>query len=187
MDSLNQPHGRRTLIAGAAGLGLASVIGGSLVRAQATPEPSGGTTTDTTTQDTDRAAEAATRYDDFVAKLATNLGNTDSAAVDTAIRASLTDIVDERLAAGEISANDATAAKTAIASSAAPILGLFAAARYDGGSGRFGGHGRPGDFGPGGFGPGGFGSGGRPGDDETGDDTDPADTDTTDATPVAAV
>lgn len=177
MDSLNQPHGRRTLIAGAAGLGLASVIGGSLVRAQATPEPSDGTTTDATTEETDRATEAAARYNDFVAKLATNLGGTDSTAVDAAIRASLTDIVDERLAAGEISANDATAAKTAIASNASPVLGLFAAGGHDGGFGRFGGHGRPG----------GFGFGGRPGDDETGEDTDPADTDTTDATPAAAV
>lgn len=173
MDLVNRPHGRRAVIVGAAGIGLASIVGGSLVHAQTTPEAGDATPTDETTpEQTDRSAEAAARYDDFVSKLATNLGNTDPTAVDTAIRTSLTTIVDERLAAGEISANDADAAKTAIASSPAPIFGIFAGTFRGGGrdGGRWGRTGGPG-------------FGGRfCGDSDTGTDTD-----TNDSTPAASI
>jgi hypothetical protein len=53
-------------------------------------------------------------YDEFVAGLAANLGISDPATVDTAIKETLKQKVDEQLAAGEISANEATARKERI-------------------------------------------------------------------------
>lgn len=180
MDDIRKPIGRRTVFAGAAGLGLATLVGGTLVRAQDTPAtgeatPTTGTDTDTTTDEAtlreEFAAEAGARYDDFVSRLAGNLGITDSTQVDTGIRTTLTDLVDARLAAGEISANDADAARTAIADNPAPLVGLFMAGRRDG---------------PGGFG---RGRGGfhRPGmSDQPDDDTDGTD-ETSPATPGATI
>lgn len=173
----SKPFGRRTVVAGAAGLGLATLVGGSFVRAQdtpATPTPDDGSdaATDDSTQREEFEAEAGARYDDFVSRLAGNLGGVDSTTVDTAIRATLTDLVDARLAAGEISANDADAARTAITDSPAPLLGMFLAGRGDG----------PGGFG--GRGHGGFGGPGTPGDDSPDDGTDDT---TDDATPAATV
>ena len=174
MNNLNRPHGRRAVLAGAAGLGIAAIAGGSFAVAQATPDASDGTTTGTTTNDTttdtaDRSAEAAARYDDFVTRLSGNLSIGDSTTVDAAIRAALTAMVDERLAAGEISANDATAAKAEIASSPSPVFGLFGGPH---GGGR-GGHG--GEF------------SGRSDDNDgpNGSESSDDDTGTTDATPSA--
>jgi hypothetical protein len=53
-------------------------------------------------------------YDEFVAGLAANLGISDLATVDTAIKETLKQRVDEELAAGEISANEAAARKERI-------------------------------------------------------------------------
>lgn len=173
MTRLTQPFGRRTMIAGAAGLGIATVVGGSLVAAQATPEPSDPATDDATTDDTafaDREAVAAERYQTFVTELAAALAISDTATVDTGIRTALTALVDARLAAGEISADDAETLTTEIASAPAPLLGgLIAGRRGRGGRG-----GRPGVGFPGGV--------GRDSDADSDDDTD---TDSADPSTVA--
>lgn len=179
MTRLTQPFGRRTMIAGAAGLGIATVAGASLVAAQATPEPSDPATDDMATDDTafaDREAVAAERYDTFVTELAAALAISDTATVDTGIRTALTAMVEARLAAGEISADDAETLTTEIASAPAPLLGgLIAVRRGPGGRG-----GRPGV----GF-PGGVGGAGRANDPDD-DDTDPDSADpSTVATPTA--
>ena len=64
---------------------------------------------------------AADRYQDFLDRLAGNLGGTDAAALDAAIRTTLKQTVDERLAAGEISANAADALKQQIDSADFPL------------------------------------------------------------------
>ena len=175
MDDIRKPIGRRTVFAGAAGLGLATLVGGTIVRAQDTPDTGDGTpTTDTdgTTDETStNEAEAGARYDDFVSRLAGNLGITDPSQVDTGIRTTLTDLVDARLAAGEISANDADAARTAIADSPTPLGGRFRVGHGD----------DPGGFGRG---RGGFGRSGMS--DQPDDDTDGTD-ETSPATPAATV
>ena len=129
MDDIRKPIGRRAMFAGAAGLGLATLVGGTLVRAQDTPDTGDGTPTTDTNGMTDETSTnevaAGARYDDFVSRLASHLGIADSTQVDTGIRTTLTDLVDARLAAGEISANDADAARTAITDSPAPLGGLF--------------------------------------------------------------
>lgn len=180
--SKNTPFGRRTIFASAAGLGLATLVGGSLVRAQDTPAPGTpdastniGTETDEATLRAEFEAEAGARYDDFVSRLAGNLSIADSAEVDTAIRTTLTNLVDARLEAGEISANDADAARTAITDNPAPLMGIFLAGRGDG-PGGFGGRGRGGMDGSGMF-----------GDDASDDDTDDGTDDDSDATPAATV
>ena len=62
-------------------------------------------------------------YDGFVALvLAANLGISDPATVDTAVKETLKQRVDEQLAAGEISANEATARKERIDGEALRIL-----------------------------------------------------------------
>ena len=142
---------RRRVLAGAAGLGAAALMGAKLAQAQtatATPE------TDTTEPD------EVTYYDNFVGKLAANLSISDAGTVDTAIRASLTEIVDEELAGGHISQDTATKLKENIASGDVPFL--FPGRR---GMGRHG--------------------GGKPGDknDDNGDTTDD---DSVDATPTSA-
>ena len=83
-------------------LAVGAVIGRGVFAQTATP--AAGSTTSSTTQ-----------YQDFVAKLATNLRIADSATVDTAISTTLTQMVDDALASGSISTDEATAAKTAIA------------------------------------------------------------------------
>jgi hypothetical protein len=106
---------RRRVLAGTAGLGAAALLGAKLVQAQtATGTPDAGTgTTDTDEQ---------TYYDNFIGKLAANLNISDAATVDTAIRASLTEIVDEELAGGHISQDTATRMKENIASGDVPFL-----------------------------------------------------------------
>ena len=144
---------RRRVLAGTAGLGAAALLGAKLVQAQtATGTPEAGTgTTETDEQ---------TYYDNFVGKLAANLNISDAATVDTAIRDSLTEIVDEELAGGHISQDTATKLKENIASGDVPFL-------FPGRRG-LGGHG-----------------GGTPGDknDDNGDTTDD---DSVDATPTSA-
>ena len=146
---------RRRVLAGTAGLGAAALLGAKLAQAQtATGTPEAGA--DTTEMD------EQTYYDNFVGKLAANLNISDAATVDTAIRDSLTEIVDEELAGGHISQDMATKMKENIASGDVPFL-------FPGrhGMGRHGGAMR----------------GGKPGDkSDDGDTTD----DSVDATPTSA-
>ena len=162
MDAAANQFGRRRLIAGTTaglGLGLAAIAGVSLANAQSTPEASDDATGDTlSTPDDAFVARATERYDEFVAGVAGALSIPDTAAVDTAIRASLTGMVDSRLADGEISANAAETARTAIASSPAPLAGLLMAGR--------------GGFGHGGRGLGGRGTGDRDTDSRRDGDSD---------------
>src|SRR3954451_18613964 len=148
---------RRRVLAGTAGLGAAALLGAKLVQAQtATGTPEAGTgTTETDEQ---------TYYNNFVSKLAANLNISDAATVDTAIRDSLTELVDEELAGGHISQDTATRLKENIASGDVPFL--FPGRR---GMGRHGG--------PMG--------GGKPG-DKSDDNGDTDDDDSVDATPTSA-
>jgi hypothetical protein len=159
---------RRRVVAGAAGLGAASLLGLRMAHAQdTTATPGAGTTvTDETTDATDATDLRAESYQDFVDKLAANLGMTDTASVDTAIRDSLKAMIDDRLAAGEISANSATEWTAEIDSSVAPLrVGFF------GDGGPRGGHGPGGDRGNG------MKPGRAPGmDDDSNDSTTPTDT-----------
>jgi hypothetical protein len=63
-------------------------------------------------------------YQDFVAKVAAALGETDLAVVDTAIRDALKAIIDERVEAGEISRNLATELRERIDTSEVPLMVL---------------------------------------------------------------
>lgn len=98
------------------------------------------------TQDPRAAFEAqrAQAYDDFVSVLASELGD-DEAAVDAAIRAALTQAIDDRLAAGEIDEERAAAAKAVIQVSDAPLMAGFGGPGMHGGfEGRGGGRGHGG-------------------------------------------
>lgn len=103
---------RRQVMAGALGAGVTSLTAGTIVRAQTAASPAGSASRGMGT--------ATAQYDDFVGKLAANLGNLDVSRVDTAIRTSLKQMVDARLAAGSISANTAVSLKQQIDSSAFP-------------------------------------------------------------------
>ena len=103
-------YGGITAMTGAAMLGL----GGSVfAQDAATPSSTiedvsdGGTVTD-------RQAEREARYAAFLDALAVNLGVADGETIDAAIRTTLKQMIDERLAAGEISANLADELKAAI-------------------------------------------------------------------------
>jgi hypothetical protein len=165
------PVTRRNVISGIAGVGAAAIVGTTLARAQeSTPTVESGTdgTTDDTTTPEDRRA---TQYQTFLTKLAAALSLSDTTTLDTGIRDALKGIIDDELTAGDIAANAATEAKTAIDEATAPIsfhLGLNDCAR----GGSFGGPGMSGR-GNGQF------PGGKPG--ET---TEPGD-DTSQATPTA--
>jgi hypothetical protein len=118
----HRPIGRRNVIAGIAGLGVAAGIGVTQVVAQtatpsATEEPGGSTSG----EQPDKAAEIGAAYQDFVGKLATNLGESDTAKVDTAIRDALKAMVDDQYTAGNISRNLADDLKSRIDSSDAPL------------------------------------------------------------------
>jgi len=120
--------GRRNILAGIAGLGLAGGVGLTRVLAQdatptAEPSTSDDQTTDTNETDEDDG-KAAARYDDFVAKLAANLGS-DADTVDTGIRDSLKAMVDDVFNAGDISKNTATRIKDRIDSAASPLAALL--------------------------------------------------------------
>jgi hypothetical protein len=102
--------------------------------------------------------DQTTAYDEFVGGLAANLGIVDATTVDTAIKETLKQMVDQKFADGEISANAATAMKERID-----------AGEFSLGLGRIGGFG-PGD--------------GHRGPDGRGDDKDGTTT-APDATPSA--
>lgn len=70
-------------------------------------------------------AETGAIYQDFVARLAENLGDSDAAAVDAAIRDTLTAMVEERFAAGEISRNLANDVIAWIGTSHLPVAALL--------------------------------------------------------------
>jgi hypothetical protein len=98
-------------VAALALLGVGAVAGGGVFAQDSTPTttetPAVGSSGDTT-------ADSSADYDAFVAALAANLGISDPATVDAAIKTTLKQQVDDRLAAGEISANEATALKERI-------------------------------------------------------------------------
>lgn len=119
------PRGLLTTV-GATALGLGILVGGSagmpFARAQeSTPSAQAPTQTQ---QVNDREAQRARAYDDFVAALATQLGD-DKAAVDTAIRTALKQQVDAQQAAGALSVEQAAAMKAVIDVTQAPLLGGF--------------------------------------------------------------
>ena len=152
-------YGGITAMTGAAMLG----VGGS-VFAQDNATPTAGTeqTTGTTGEATERTTREA-EYAAFLDALAVNLGVADGETVDAAIKTTLKQMVDERLAAGEISADLATELKAAIDSGNVPIGFHRPDLRGDHGGSDFQGDGSRGP--------------GR-GDDTSADDTDePGDTD----------
>jgi hypothetical protein len=119
---------------GAAALAVAGLTVHRAVDAQdATPTPANGTATpgSTTTQ-------MQTAYQAFVAALAANLSISDASTVDTAIRTTLKQLVDEQYTAGHISADEANALKQAIDTAQAPLpIGAFARFAERGGIGGF--------------------------------------------------
>jgi hypothetical protein len=117
----HRPVGRRNVIAGIAGLGIAAGIGVTQVVAQTATPSATDQTGDTATAQTDKAAEIGAAYTNFVGKLTTNLGESDPTKVDTAIRDALKAMVDEQFDAGNISRNLADDLKTRIDSSNAPL------------------------------------------------------------------
>jgi hypothetical protein len=98
--------------AGTAGSGLVAAQGADSTPAACEGRPPGGMPS---------AEQVTGFYQDFVAKLATNLGETDSAVVDTAIRESLKQVIDERQAAGDLPAEQAEAIKERIDDPAFPL------------------------------------------------------------------
>jgi len=163
---MEQTVNRRTLVArGSASaftLTLAGLAANRAVNAQdATPVPGTDTDIGNGTDETQETPEntAGTKYQEFVAALASNLGVTDGATVDTAIRTTLKGFIDAKLAAGDITANDATERKAAVDASEAPI--------------RIGGAGGHGGM-----------SGGRGGDKPNDDARNPTDSETDDTTPT---
>lgn len=109
---------RRQVMTGAAGIGAAAALGGSLVYAQsATPSATPSTATSGATA---ASGAGARLYTDFVSKLASNLGNLDTAKVDTAVRDALKQMVDEAQQSGLIGANEAATLKSQIDSSNFP-------------------------------------------------------------------
>jgi hypothetical protein len=112
---------RRTFVAGGSASALALTMAGLAARRavdaqDATPLPSTGTTTPETSED-----EAQNTYQEFVAALAVNIGVPDGATVDAAVRTTLKQMVDAEFAAGNISANEATARKERIDAAESPL------------------------------------------------------------------
>jgi hypothetical protein len=89
-------------------VGTGAIVSNGVFAQESTPEAEG-----TPAVGSDAETETSA-YDEFVAGLAANLGISDPATVDTAIKETLKQRVDEQLAAGEISANEATARKERI-------------------------------------------------------------------------
>jgi hypothetical protein len=160
--------GRRNVVAGIAGIGLAGVGMSRAFAQDSTPTaqetPAVGSSGDATT-----TTSGDTRYETFTSYLADQLGS-DAATVDTAIRDSLKQMVDDALAAGDISADQATARKARIDESTSPI-------RLGGGPGGMMGGNRGGK--PGGMG----GDHANPDDPEDSGDDDSSESDD-DATPT---
>jgi Arc/MetJ family transcription regulator len=119
----NEMNRRRFVVGGSASavaLTMAGLAAQRAVNAQdATPTPSTGTEPPATTD-----GETTNRYDAFVAALATALGSGDAATVDAAIRTALKQMVDDKFAAGNISANEATARKEQIDTAESPLGGF---------------------------------------------------------------
>ena len=89
-----------------------------------TPRAEDDTDTDSDTTDEldpEVDAEVGAAYENFLGKLTTNLGMTDTAEVDLAIRSSLKAMVDEKFTEGSISQNDADAIKERIDTGASPL------------------------------------------------------------------
>lgn len=132
---------RRQIVTGAMGVGVASALGVTIARAQsATPNATPATTTGGTTASGETPQKL---YTDFIGKLATNLGNLDTAKVDTAFRTSLKQMVDEAQQAGLISADEATTLKGQIDNGNFPgdLVGDLRG-RFGGPGGMLGGKGR---------------------------------------------
>jgi hypothetical protein len=142
---ISTPVSRRLVMASWAGMGAAALIGAKLASAKESIPTIGDRDDDETCSSDDRRAEmeanAAARYATFLASMADTLGAADTASVDRAIRDALKAVVDETLAAGDISANFATERKAAIDAAIVPIAiggGSFLRGGRDGRMGRDG-------------------------------------------------
>jgi hypothetical protein len=139
------PRGLLTTI-GATALGFGLVIGAAPVipevfAQEATPPAAEAPAQAAQGQEIDFEAQRAQTYDSFVTALASELGS-DKAAVDAAIRTALTQQVDEREAAGDLSAEQAAAMKAVIGVSKAPLfLGFAGRSEMHGFEGHDGRHG----------------------------------------------
>ena len=123
------PRGLLTTI-GATALGFGLVIGAAPVipdvfAQEATPPAAEAPAQAAQGQEIDFEAQRAQAYDSFVTALASELGS-DKAAVDAAIRTALTQQVNEREAAGDLSAEQAATMKAVIGVSKAPLFLGFA-------------------------------------------------------------
>lgn len=146
---------RRTMVTslGATALGVGVLIGGrsgAFAQDADTDDQAATGQFDPEAARAEFEAKRAETYQQFVAALASELGD-DESAVDAAIRSALQQEVDAREAAGDLDKEQAAAAKAVIAVSDAPLMAGF------------GGPGMGGPGGPGGFG-GGRGHGGSRGD-----------------------
>lgn len=118
---------RRALLLGAgvalAMFAAAAVLIGPTFAQSATPSAttSGTPTTQSGTSTQTTQGTAQSRYQDFVSKLAKNLGISDTTKVDAAIKTTLKQVVDEQLAAGHISADEANRLKQAIDAGQVPF------------------------------------------------------------------
>lgn len=88
-------------------LGVGGLAGGGVFAQDQSGTPAAG-------ESTPAAGGETSAYQDFVNALAANLGISDPATVDAAIKTTLKQQVDAELAAGNISANEATALKQRI-------------------------------------------------------------------------
>lgn len=115
---------RRALVTGAMGVGAVTALGVTIARAQDSPS---GTPAAGASGTTAMGGSAKQVYDDFIGKLASNLGNLDTAKVDTAVRTTLKQMVDEAQQAGLIGADEATTLKQRIDSGDFPagLPGMF--------------------------------------------------------------
>ena len=131
-----------TLLVAVLGLGAFGVRGVFAQESTPTTEEA-----DSPTDATTEVSDADAAYDAFVAGLAANLG-TDTTTVEAAITQTLTDMVDAKLAAGEISADEAAALTERITAGDVPLrlgwLGGDHGRGGPGGTGDFDGHGGPG-------------------------------------------
>jgi Arc/MetJ family transcription regulator len=126
---------RRLVMAGFAGVGAAALIGSKLTGAQAASNNDDSEDDDMLNPEQEAALVAL--YEVFLASVSAELGTTDTATVDLAIRNGLKAVVDKRLADGDISANSATDRKAAIDAAAVPIC--IHAGEWDDDRRRFGG------------------------------------------------
>lgn len=97
-----------------------------------------GAQSGTPTAETDRNAALTQSYDDFLAKMAANLGVGDATQVDLAIRTSLKQMIDESAAAGDLTAEQATTLKERVDASEVPLRSVVGRGRghHDGGDDR---------------------------------------------------